>query len=519
MTHLCVPIFVTELPTARRDIAAAVAAGADLIELRTDKMRDPSVLRLVLQDNILPAIVTCRSKSEGGYSELDDSQRIAQLMSAIAGGARWVDLELSTVRHMKQIPSEIESRLIQSFHDFAAKPGDLAGIIDEMDRRPAKINKIVWRAANILDSLDALKLLIPGKRPTVAFCMGECGLMSRILARKFGAFLSFGSLSNETATAPGQVTISDMKSLYRWDDIGPATKVYGVAAHPVRHSMSPAIHNAAFTAVKYDGIYLPMLVEPDYLSFKAFLDGFIAFKELNFSGLSVTIPHKENALRYLRENSGDVEELAARIGAVNTIAINRTGGFTSLEGKNTDYGAILDSITAEMKIDRENLADLRVAILGAGGTARAAVAALAYYGATIILANRTHERAQALADEFNGGRGKISAVSLDDLLRSDFNVLINTTSIGMHPNIGESPIGDRRPPFSSRTLVFDTIYNPIKTRLLTQAEGTGARTISGVEMFVRQAAAQFETWTDKPAPQHVMRRVISEHLGLPLHSR
>jgi shikimate dehydrogenase len=249
------------------------------------------------------------------------------------------------------------------------------------------------------------------------------------------------------------------------------------------------------------------------------MDAFRELEPLNFSGLSVTIPHKENALRYLRENSGDVEQLAERIGAVNTVAINLPGGANPLQGKNTDYGAILDSITSEMNIDREKLADLRVAIVGAGGTARAAVAALAHYGATIILSNRTRDRAQALADEFNGNGGKISVVTLDELLRSDFNVLINTTSIGMHPDIEESPIGDRRPPFSSRTLVFDTIYNPIKTRLLTQAEGCGARTISGVEMFVRQAAAQFETWTKKTAPEQVMRRVIADRLGLPLHSR
>ena len=519
MTHLCVPIFVTELPTARREIAAAAAAGADLIELRIDTLRDMGVLRLLLEDNILPAVVTCRSKSEGGYSQLDDAQRTAQLMSAIAGGAQCVDLELLAVQRMNRMPPEIQSRLILSFHDFCARPSDLPQLIREMDRHTAQVNKIVWKAGNILDNLDALKLLIRQNRSTIALCMGEAGLVSRVLARKFGAFLTFASLSDQSATAPGQVTIAEMKNLYRWGHIGPATKLYGVAAHPVRHSMSPAIHNAAFTAVGYDGIYLPMLVEPDYQNFKAFMDGFLAFEELDFSGLSVTIPHKENALRYLRENSAEVEELAVRIGAVNTISIGRRGRTPLLQGNNTDYAAILDSITAEMKIQRDDLADLRVAILGAGGTARAAVAGLAHYGATVLLSNRTHDRAQALADEFGGGRGKISAVPLDDLLRADFQVFINTTSIGMHPNIGESPIGDRPPPFSRQTIVFDTIYNPIKTRLLTQAEAVGANTISGVEMFLRQAAAQFETWTGKPAPQQVMRRVIADRLGLPLHSR
>ena len=350
--------------------------------------------------------------------------------------------------------------------------------------------------------------------------MGEAGLISRVLARKFGAFLTFASLDPESATAPGQVTIADMKTLYRWDAIGPATKVYGVVAHPVRHSMSPAIHNAAFTAVGYDGIYLPMLVEPDYASFKTFMDEFLGFGELDLSGLSVTIPHKENALRYLKEKGATIEELAERIGAVNTIAIHRRrGSAPALSGKNTDYAAILDSITAELEIDRDKLADLRVAVLGGGGTARAAIAALAHYGASVIVSNRTPERAEALADEFDRGRGKITAMPFDEMLRSDFQVFINTTSVGMYPNIGQTPLGDRRPPFSARTIVFDTIYNPIKTRLLSQAEGTGARTISGVEMFVRQAAAQFETWTGKDAPRHVMRRVISERLGLPLHTR
>jgi 3-dehydroquinate dehydratase/shikimate dehydrogenase len=440
-------------------------------------------------------------------------------MSAIYNGAQYVDLELMSAQGMGQISAEIQSRLILSFHDFSGKPSNPAQIISEMARHSAEVNKIVWKAGNILDSLEVMKLLIRPNRPTIALCMGEAGLISRVLARKFGAFLTFASLNNDAATAPGQVTITEMKNLYRWDDIGPATKVYGVAAHPVRHSMSPAIHNAAFTAIGHDGVYLPMLVEPDYQSFKVFMDGFLTFEELDFSGLSVTIPHKENALRYLRENSADVEKLADRIGAVNTIAISHDGGRLSLQGKNTDYAAILDSITAEMKITRDNLADLRVAILGAGGTARAAVAALAHYGATVILSNRTHDRAQALAEEFSGGRGKISVVSLDELFRTDFDVFINTTSIGMHPNINESPIGDRRPPFSSKMVVFDTIYNPMKTRLLTQAEAMGARTISGVEMFVRQAAAQFETWTGKSAPQQVMRRVIADRLGLPLHSR
>jgi len=430
MTHLCVPIFVTDLAKARREIAAAAAAGADLVELRIDKLRDINTLMLLLDDRILPAIVTCRSELEGGFSQLDDDQRMSQLASALDRGAQLVDLELQTVAKTIQLPAAISGHLILSTHDFSGRPRQLEKMAAQMNATPAKVNKIVWRAENILDNIEAFKLLTHSSRPTVALCMGETGLISRVLARKFGAYLTFAALGQELATAPGQIPIAEMKNLYRWDDIGPATKVFGVVAHPVRHSMSPAIHNAAFTAMGYDGVYLPMLVEPGYASFKTFMDQFLAFRELDLTGLSVTIPHKENALRYLKENGGEIEQLAERIGAVNTIAIRISPDSSAkLSGRNTDYAAILDSITSELAIDRGKLKDMRVAVLGAGGTARAAVAALAHYGADVTISNRTQQRAQALAEEFG-----ISAVSLDELLGGDFQVLINTTSVGMFPN-------------------------------------------------------------------------------------
>jgi 3-dehydroquinate dehydratase/shikimate dehydrogenase len=342
--------------------------------------------------------------------------------------------------------------------------------------------------------------------------MGEAGIPSRVLAKKFGAFLTFTSLDEQSATAQGQISIADMRGLYRWDEIGPATAVYGVVAQPVRHSMSPAIHNAAFKAVGHDGVYLPMLVEAGYESFKAFIETFIALEPLNLRGLSITIPHKENALRYLREKGAVIEELAAGIGAVNTIAIERSAGGVTLKGKNTDYAAILDSIASEMGIVRQQLAGLRVAIVGAGGTGRTAVAALAHFGASVLVCNRTHDRAVKLAEEFNGRTGTVSAVGIDQIGDADPQVIVNTTSVGMYPHVHQSPFDGIASPWNSRTIVFDTIYNPPLTRLLAQAGTEGARTIGGVEMFVRQAAAQFEAWTTKPAPVDVMRRVLLERL-------
>ncbi len=343
--------------------------------------------------------------------------------------------------------------------------------------------------------------------------MGEAGLISRILAKKFGAFLTFASLDSDGATAPGQITVSDMKRLYRWDAINPETRVYGVVAQPVAHSMSPAIHNAAFDKTGHDGVYLPLLVNAGYESFKAFMETFVPFGGLHLSGLSVTIPHKENALRYLKEQGAQIDPLAERIGAVNTIAIDRTSGAAVLRGTSTDYAAILDSITEKLGITRAGLKDYRIAVLGAGGTGRTAVAALASYGATVVVNNRTRERADALAEEFNGKTGKVVAEDLETLCKSCCQVFINTTSVGMHPNVEESPLGSQPAPFSPETLVFDAVYNPMETRFLRQARTAGAKTISGVEMFVRQAAGQFELWTGMAAPVEVMREVVVKRLS------
>ena len=278
--------------------------------------------------------------------------------------------------------------------------------------------------------------------------------------------------------------------------------------------MSPAVHNAAFDAVGFDGVYLPLLVEDSYESFKAFMETFLAAEGLDLSGLSITIPHKHNALRYLDERGAKVEPLARTIGAVNTIGVRRDeSGAAILEGRNTDYAAILDSITEKLGIDRHGLAGRRVAVLGAGGAGRAAVAALAHHGATVVVYNRTPERARQLAEEFNGHSGKVVAAGWEKICDTCCEVIINTTSVGMHPQVDQSPLGDGPVRLGPRNVVFDTVYNPVRTRLLEQAEAAGAATINGVEMFVRQAAAQFEMWTGLAAPTRVMRQAIERRLG------
>jgi len=513
VTYLCAAIFVTDLAQARRDIARAAEAGADMVELRIDRFSNPA---LASEEGIgtLPFIVTCRPTWEGGQCDLPDKQRLALLLFA-GTRAAYIDVELETTHRVAHALDRFLSsqRVIVSAHDFDGRPELLHNLVQEMLELDSAVYKVVWTARTIRDNLEAFELLKARHKPAIVLCMGEAGLISRILAKKFGAFLTFAALDSLGATAPGQISVADMKRLYRWDAINSETRVYGVVAQPVAHSMSPAIHNAAFDATGYDGVYLPLLVNAGYESFKAFMETFVPFEGLHLSGLSVTIPHKQNALRYLQEQGAEIDPLAERMGAVNTIAIDRAGGTAVLRGTSTDYAAILDSITEKLGITRPELTDYRVAVLGAGGTGRTAVAALAHYGATVVVYNRTRERADALAQEFNGKTGNVVAADLEKVCKSCCQVFINTTSVGMHPNVDQSPLGAEPSPFSPEMLVFDTVYNPMETLLLKQARAAGAKTIGGVEMFVRQAAGQFEMWTGKMAPTGVMREVVEKRLA------
>ncbi|HEV7301407.1 MAG TPA: shikimate dehydrogenase [Tepidisphaeraceae bacterium] len=517
MTRLCVAIFVHSAEQAYRDATLAAEAGADMCELRIDHFYDADEVRALVAKISIPCIITCRPVWEGGRSDLADEYRVPTLQGlASTISAAYVDVELKSIEAFNNVdaPSERNASLIVSSHDFGGRPDRLYNILADLNASPADVAKVVWTARTVRDNIEAFEILLNKQKPTIAICMGEAGVISRILARKFGAFLSFATLEGDGGTAPGQISITDMKRLYRWDAISAQTRVYGVVGSPVGHSMSPAIHNAAFDETGHDGVYVPLLVNPGYESFKAFMETFIAFGSLHLSGLSVTIPHKENCLRYLQEKGADVEPLAESIGAVNTVVIERmTTGEPKLRGFNTDYAAILDSITDALSITRDDLKNYRVAVLGAGGTGRTAVAALAHYGATVVIYNRTRDRADALAAEFNGHSGKVVAAAMEKLCDSCCQIYINTTSVGMHPKVDESPFGDALPKLSADTLVFDAVYNPPLTTLLQQAQSQGARTVSGIEMFVRQAAGQFTAWTNKPAPVATMRRVIESRLS------
>ena len=532
MTKLCVPIMVQDAEQAHADAQAARDAGADLVELRLDRFtHEPDQAIELVKSCPLPCIVTIRPTWEGGDYDGNDVERISLIehigIACHGQGPAYFDVELAAydrsanlrqkvmlvVDHHSQ-PRPTDTGLILSSHDFQTRPSDLIRRVRMMtDFQSCRVVKLAWRARSLRDNLEAFEIIRQRNKPTIALCMGEEGLMSRVLAKKFGALLTFAAIDKERGTAPGQPTIAELKSLYRWDAIKPDTRVFGVIGYPVGHSMSPAIHNAGFdqadfNGAGFNGVYLPMPIPPEYEHFKATVASFLAEESLHFRGASVTIPHKRNLLRFVSQSGGEVEPLAQQIGAANTLTVRDDG---SLYASNTDYAAALDAVCDAMNIQREALDAKRVAVIGAGGAASAVVAGFASYGAKVTLYNRTIEKAEQLARAFNA-----SARRLSDLANADFDILINCTPVGMHPSVDATPMdpASLKPQASGQMpVVFDTIYNPVQTRLLREAQAAGCTTVSGVQMFVRQAAAQFEQWTGQPAPRDLFERVVLDMLG------
>ena len=278
------------------------------------------------------------------------------------------------------------------------------------------------------------------------------------------------------------------------------TRICGIIGDPVEHTMSPAMHNAAFARMGLDYCYVPFRVKPDNLA-----QAVAGIRALNIRGVNVTIPHKVSIIPLLDK----LDRLAQRIGAVNTI-VNNSG---ALSGYNTDAAGFLSALLSAGVEPRGK----KVVILGAGGASRAITFVLAERGAHLVILNRLQEMdwakdlARSLSQTF--GEEVIARELTDSNVKESLHsaeVLINATSAGMSPNINETlvPAGWLKPSL----VVFDAVYNPIKTRLLSDAEQAGATTISGLEMLVWQGALAFELWTEAKAPVALMKEEALQSL-------
>jgi len=512
MTRLTVSLVDGTVEQLEDSARTALTGGADLVELRVDYLDAIDVPALGgILDHLGPArtILTCRAASEGGKYVGSETDRIELLARLATGRDCLVDVEFAAWRGSELLRGKITkamggnlSRLILSAHDFNGRPSDPAALLQRIHQaNPGGIAKIAWQPADARDNLDAFELMGTGGGRSIVVCMGQQGLASRVLPGKFGAYLTYCSLQQGGEAAPGQIDLDQIERVYRWHHIGSDTRLFGVVGWPLAHSLSPAIHNAAFTELGIDAVYLPLPISPTHHALADLVHRARRCDMLNLSGLSVTIPHKPHALRLADQD----EPLTRRIGAANTLIFDTGSGNGVIRAMNTDYAAAMAALLTGLKCRPEDLASRRCAVLGAGGAARAIVAGLLDRRCDVVICNRTAAKARALADEF-GCRWQ--PFDQRGSLRAD--IVINTTSLGMSPNVDQSPLPAEA--LRADMVIFDTVYNPLETLLLRQARQAGCHTISGLEMFVRQAALQFEAWTGRPAPLDLMRDVVVRRL-------
>jgi len=401
----------------------------------------------------------------------------------------YVDIEEDVAPQIRRYG---KTQRIISYHNFEETPEDLEEIYERLTKHDPDVIKIVTTANSPIDCVRILRLAAEAKVPTIGFCMGPIGIWSRVLCGKYGAPFTYASFSSERELAPGQISFEQMVNVYHYDRINAKTQVFGVLGDPIEHSLSPLIHNAAFQADGFNGVYLPIRVFRGALG-----ETLEEFKWLDIHGYSVTIPHKEAILEEVKHH----DEAVDVIGAANTLYRDTRLHWNAA---NTDYEAALAAIRMGLKEQGVTDADMRgrkVLILGAGGAARAIGLGLVRAGCGVTISSRTHSRAVALAEKLGcqqiqwENRGAVFA-----------DILVNCTPVGMFPNVDDSPFPQNW--FRDGMIVFDTIYNPENTLFLKDARTHSSFTISGVEMFIRQAAMQYEYFTGHAAPIDVMRDAL-----------
>ncbi|KAB2597271.1 bifunctional 3-dehydroquinate dehydratase/shikimate dehydrogenase [Pyrus ussuriensis x Pyrus communis] len=509
-TLICAPIMAESVDKMVVDMGNAKALGADLVEIRLDHLKSFNCsehLKILIKESPLPTLITYRPKWEGGQYDGDEKYRLDALRLAMELGADYIDVELQVAHAFidsiyGKKPEKF--KVIVSSHNYQETPSveALGNLVARIQATGADIVKIATSALDITDVARIFHITVHSQVPTIGLVMGERGLISRILCAKFGGYLTFGTLDSGIVSAPGQPTMKDILHLYNFRQIGTDTKVFGIIGKPVSHSKSPILHNKAFKSVGFNGVYVHLLVD-DIANFLR------TYSSVDFAGFSITIPHKEAALKCCDE----VDPVAKAIGAINCIIRRPTDG--KLFGFNTDYVGAISAIEDGLKGSHNNgsstvspLAGRLFVVIGAGGAGKALAYGAKQKGARIAIANRTYDRARELADTIGGDA--LSLADLDNFHPEDGMILANTTSIGMQPKVDETPISKHA--LGSYSLVFDAVYTPKMTRLLKEAKEAGATVVSGLEMFIGQAYEQFERFSGLPAPKELFRKVMDGSL-------
>ena len=479
MTQICVPVCEKNL-SAVRSACERASQWADIIELRLDCL-DAYPDSVSVSGLQRPVILTFRASEQGGHRKLSREARMAFWKAqAPRGDDVWWDLEADLAHDL----SPDWSHTIVSHHDFSGVPTNLSEIYEQLAQTPARVLKIAVQAKDIVDCIPVFQLIDRAHsegREIIAIAMGDAGIATRILGPSRGAFLTYGALDDDSATAPGQVNARKLRSLYHINKIDSETMVCGLVGLPVMHSVSPHIHNAAFASEGINGVYLPFEVVDVNSFLKRMVHPRTRELDWNLRGLSITAPHKQAVISYLDW----IEPQAKEIGAVNTVVVEND----RLLGYNTDAAGLIEPLLSRL----DSLAGKKIAIIGAGGAARAAIWALQQQKAVVTL----FARDLAKADQLNVPSRALASASF-----KDYDVVINATPLGSGVHIDQTPATQQQ--LNGARFVYDLVYNPMETRFLREARDAGCETLGGLEMLVAQARIQFELWTSTKPSSSIM---------------
>jgi 3-dehydroquinate dehydratase/shikimate dehydrogenase len=433
-------------------------------ELRLDLFPEIEIesIRTFLQNSTAPVMLTLRKASQGGKFQGSESEREALIVQLLSLNPPFFDLEYDmdptflrgiTKRHPK-------TKFVLSYHNFERTPEDLEGLYSSMQKIPTFTYKI---AALALSTNDALKMLLfAQKHPKVSvICMGEKGEFARVLAPIVGGRVNYACLNEETKTGPGQLSFRELVDIYNYPTFNENTEIYGLIGDSVGKSPGHRHHNAVFRKLDRNAVYVKMEVKPEELA------EFIPLATaLGIRGLSVTIPLKEKIVPFIDE----IGPAVRNIGAINTLQWKNG----RILGTNTDGHGALDAIEKKTLVRGK-----KIVLLGAGGAARAIAFEAIARGASLLILNRTVQRAQVLALELGCEAG-----GLDASVR-DYDILINCSPDSM-------PIDEKN--IRSGTIAMDVVYAPRETLFLKEASLKGCQIVYGEEMYLNQAARQTAFW-------------------------
>jgi 3-dehydroquinate dehydratase/shikimate dehydrogenase len=492
LPRICIALGLPDVPALLDHARQEAEAGEVFLEFRLDFLSQPrqgaeAIRGFLEQFPDCIVLVTCRRHQNHGRFNGSIEEQLSILDLAVRNGAHAIDVEIETAESALDRLHQFRGRayVIVSYHNYEATP-PLDLIVGRMMHVPADAYKIVTTARKPSDNLRVLAAAraLP-KQHLIVLAMGELGFPTRVLSPIFGGVYTYAAPMQVEGTAAGQVSARSLRHLYRVEKLGKSAKIYGVIADPIRHSISPAVHNRAFQSRRVDAVYLPFLVSPVHLR-----DFFSLADRLPLTGFSVTIPHKQKIIRYLDA----VDPLAKRIGAVNTVW--RKAG--KWRGTNTDAAGVTMPLARLVRLQKSS-----VLIVGNGGAARGAAFALADAGAKITLVGRNIDRVRSLAKVCGA-----EPLVREQLGGRHFDAVVHATPLGMFPHVDDCFFNGNIP----ADVVFDLVYNPMETMLLRKAREQGKTVVPGLEMFIEQAVKQFEIWTGEAAPRPAMLKAAMEAL-------